>query len=119
MGNKIEAIPRANESKSNEKDGGQLELHDVIPQPVNVDSYPRNHPAQKVFDKNLETFVVMDCQPFSVASGIGFQTMIHRFDRRIHIPHPTTIERRTNVSFQKVNSLFFGMYYVLYILYEL
>ncbi len=103
IGKKVEAVTKANEPQANKKDESQLELSDVIPQPHNVDSYPRNHPTQKVFDKNLETFVVMDCQPFSVASGIGFQTMIHRFDKRIHIPHPTTIERRTNVSFQKVS----------------
>lgn len=70
----------------------QPSIHEVLPE--QTDSYPRNHPKQKAFEKALQNWIVTDSMPFSVVSGNGFKHLVKRMDGRLNVPHRTTLARR-------------------------
>lgn len=64
--------------------------------------YSLNHPQQKLFDKKLLSWIVIDSLPFDTPKGIGFQNLVKHFDPRLRIAHPTTIKRRMESAFTEV-----------------
>lgn len=98
--NKIKTRKRKLAPLDLDQSGGNFETRITATNPsqqqniCKITKYPTSNRKQKVFEKLLLEFIVLDSVPFSTVERKGFQNLIGHLDEMITIPHRTTVSRR-------------------------